>query len=822
MSSKRRLRKDTIDFLEVKEQLGLPLRVLPQGVDVLCLMLGRKRKKEAVNIDFPVSCPRIPGTFELKCSTSDGCRVKSDPTEWCVVRQIIERYEQAAIPHRSSKKIGEKCHALFKLYWDDIRKHKEYTGDKIVQKREDFIKNHLQALFPAYHDKVEIEIRADKKRSKEKQDEDIAFFKDQMSVRDMALDARDIQFDKEVRLETEKMERKQKREEAAKKREEAEALRKRESMVRVSWADLDAVVGEGNNNSPAQQPDNLKEDDQDEDYIPPDEKEQKTKRFQGQTLFIPSNIISLIVHETSRLGLTDGQLVGTVAIILKVCGGELENFAISHSTARRQREIVNSKVAVDIMIKWVKMVKELGLKIILHYDGKLVEELQRNKVKRLKFDRLSVIVRIPEIDGPESEQLLGIPEIKNGKGITQTKAIFELLDHYGIRDNVVGLCQDTTSANVGNKQGVTVCSGKECDKLLLRIDCRRHVTELFMKHFASAISGRETTAPGDIVFKRHRSKFDTIRERIDYDNLNTFEWPQEDSFMYRKAMEVLMLVQRMLDTNTFTRGDYKELAVLVYIYLSGNTEIRGQRFQFSLPHNISHARFMQRALNYITLELLDNQADYMNYTPGERREVKLLAQFSALFYTPMFLQSSLAAEAPYLDIKNIQDMRQLVRVCQEEVDVDRDEDEENNRVKLEAAKSALSNVYFHPDYLTPSNIVMALAGDMMSVEDKSIMARAIWEALQAAGGRVASFPFKAEYYKKLDICALWPEEEEKPDLRRFIGHDSLLIFHLIGQGDSICLSWLTLEPSEWTRDPGYEIFRRFVKGMDVVNDVAER
>ena len=290
--------------------------------------------------------------------------------------------------------------------------------------------------------------------------------------------------------------------------------------------------------------------------------------------------------------------------------------------------------------------------------------------------------------------------------------------------------------------------------------------------------------------------------------------------MYRKAMEVLTLVQKMIETNTFTRGDYKDLAILVYVYLTGNTDIGGQKFQFSLPHNISHARFMQRALNYITLELLDTQVDYMNYTPEERREVKLLAEFSALFYTPMFLQSSLAAEAPYLDIKNIQDMRQLVRECQEEVD--RDEDEENNRVKLEAAKSALSNVYFHPDYLTPSNVVMALAGDMMSVEDKTIIARATWEALQVAGGRVTSFPFKAEFYKKLDICALWPEEEEKPDLRSFVGHDSLLLFHLLGQGNSICLSWLTLEPSEWNRDPSYEIFRRFVKGIDVVNDVAER
>ena len=64
------------------------------------------------------------------------------------------------------------------------------------------------------------------------------------------------------------------------------------------------------------------------------------------------------------------------------------------------------------------------------------------------------------------------------------------------------------------------------------------------------------------------------------------------------------------------------------------------------------------------------------------------------------------------------------------------------------------NVYFHPEYLMSSNIVMALAGDMMSVEDKTTIARTTWEALQDAGG--GSFPFKDEFYKKLDVCSLWP------------------------------------------------------------------
>mgnify|MGYP003333762755 CR=1 FL=1 len=85
-----------------------------------------------------------------------------------------------------------------------------------------------------------------------------------------------------------------------------------------------------------------------------------------------------------------------------------------------------------------------------------------------------------------------------------------------------------------------------------------------------------------------------------------------------------------------------------------------------------------------------------------------------------------------------------------------------------------------------------------------------------------SFPYKAELYKKLDILSLLPEDEEKPDLRKFIGPDSLLLFYHLGMANSDLLSWLTTEPKDWDKDPCYKTFRRFVKGMAVVNDAAER
>ena len=42
--------------------------------------------------------------------------------------------------------------------------------------------------------------------------------------------------------------------------------------------------------------------------------------------------------------------------------------------------------------------------------------------------------------------------------------------------------------------------------------------------------------------------------------------------------------------------------------------INGKRFSLAKPHCVTHARFMQRGIMYITLKLLGPQADYMNYS----------------------------------------------------------------------------------------------------------------------------------------------------------------------------------------------------------------
>jgi hypothetical protein len=57
-------------------------------------------------------------------------------------------------------------------------------------------------------------------------------------------------------------------------------------------------------------------------------------------------------------------------------------------------------------------------------------------------------------------------------------AIVEAVDEWQIRDNIKGLCFDTTSTNTGVKGGICVLLEQEFDRKLLNLDCRHHVAEI--------------------------------------------------------------------------------------------------------------------------------------------------------------------------------------------------------------------------------------------------------------------------------------------------------------------------------------------------------
>ena len=149
-------------------------------------------------------------------------------------------------------------------------------------------------------------------------------------------------------------------------------------------------------------------------------------------------------------------------------------------------------------------------------------------------------------------------------------------------------------------------------------------------------------------------------------------------------------------------------------------------------------------------------------------------------------------------------MRQLVTICQKANDKD---ESETNLVALKAAKACLNNIYGHLDYLTETNIVFALAGSKMADKDKTIIADSLLSLL--CDNDIDEF--EATMEKKVDILSIWPEDTSEPDLGRFVGRRSYLVFYHLGMLDPESLYWLTKDPEKWEEYPEYRRFQNFIR-----------
>ena len=56
--------------------------------------------------------------------------------------------------------------------------------------------------------------------------------------------------------------------------------------------------------------------------------------------------------------------------------------------------------------------------------------------------------------------------------------------------------------------------------------------------------------------------------------------------------------------------------------------------------------------------------------------------------------------------------------------------------------------------------------------------------------------FEATMEKKVDILSIWPEDTSEPDLGRFVGRRSYLVFYHLGMLDPESLYLLTKDPKK--------------------------
>ena len=193
-----------------------------------------------------------------------------------------------------------------------------------------------------------------------------------------------------------------------------------------------------------------------------------------------------------------------------------------------------------------------------------------------------------------------------------------LLESFGIIDRVVGLSFDTTASNTGCEQGACVRIERHLKRSLLWLACRRHVLELHIKHVskevAENVSGRATSGPKNLLFKKLQENWPSLLEEIDIDDLNLFDWSKvRGTELEAQGQNALEVLSYFIENKTFHREDYRELCELAYVFLGGKVE----NFHFQYPGAYHHARYMAQAIYHLKMMLLMESIDWLS--PEEER-----------------------------------------------------------------------------------------------------------------------------------------------------------------------------------------------------------
>ena len=149
-----------------------------------------------------------------------------------------------------------------------------------------------------------------------------------------------------------------------------------------------------------------------------------------------------------------------------------------------------------------------GKKLIVHFDGKLVRQLEEENDLTVNCERIAVSVTSADLECRD-DFLLGIVQAKNSTGSEQANLILNLLEYYDIVDNMIGVCYDTTAPNTGKFAGAVTILSTILNTSLVWCMYRHHIIEVHIKHFMTALTGAETKSPRREIYVRLQKVWST-------------------------------------------------------------------------------------------------------------------------------------------------------------------------------------------------------------------------------------------------------------------------------------------------------------------------
>jgi hypothetical protein len=458
---------------------------------------------------------------------------------------------------------------------------------------------------------------------------------------------------------------------------------------------------------------------------------------------------------------------------------DVEELIISPSAIRRARIKHRETFATEIKASF-----EPSVPLILHWDGKIMDDLTGPGPGRERVDRLPILV-----SGQNVIKLLSVPKLHDGTAVTMAHAVVENMDEWGLRNRIQGLCFDTTSSNTGVNGGVCILLETEIGRQLLNLACRHHISEIVLEKVFSLHD--VSKSPNIEVFSHFR----------DF-------WPRIDQASFSTAMDdeitAAVIIPWKYDIMEFAvaqlnevqpRDDYRELLELCIIFLGGIPP-RGVKFLY--PGAIHRARWMARAIYSIKMwlfrkqynaQLIGGNVSQKSRGRGPSQNDKLwhhlqeVSLFVAAIYVKYWFQSPSSTAAPKNDLA-------LLRALSVYPNPD-------------VAKAASKGFGNHLWYLSELLIGFSFFDEEVSAEEKVLMVAAL-KGKDGSDNPLKRIP-----------PVLEPATKELHD---FVTKSTMNFFTILG----LSQDFLEHHPTEWRNHEAFQKNQDVVKSVKVVNDLAER
>lgn len=459
------------------------------------------------------------------------------------------------------------------------------------------------------------------------------------------------------------------------------------------------------------------------------------------------------------------------AATVKACGIDIMDTNISKTVAWDKGRKVRLVKAKEVKDQFV-----CPEKVVVHWDGKTLMLRGRLESKR-------VCVYLSGVDAARTRKLLGIPEVKSGKGEDEFKVTKEFLMSWKVmKEQLVGMVFDTTSSNSGKEVGACKLLEVWIGQPILWLACRRHIAELHIGSAVKYVMG-VTKDPGMALFRRLR---DTWRDlKIDYSNLKLYNSSSKSPILQDQAKLVLSWAQLHLKNGTFPRDDYRELMELLVVLLGGT--ITG--FSFKLPGPDHHARWMSKCLYLLKIYLLST---VFHMSEEELLQVATLTEFILLHYAKYWFTTALGASSARSDLDFMGGVLEYRK--------------ENSGLAWHVLQSCNRHLW----YLTPQLIMLALADPELEEDMKEKMAKKLFSMdrrpIKTGKPTFPVLPFGAT--------------KAREAMQELVGPESWLIPDLVGLTGP--QDWLLEPASTWHSNPQFCQLEKFAQHLVVVNDLAER